>query len=138
MSETIITIIAQNALEAVLAIAAAIFSALVIPWLKNSAIPWLKEKHLFSVVYGFVKAAEKLASSGAIEKVDKKAYVISLLEKKGITITDEVNATIEAAVEELDIALNKGIELITGTLEEANTTEATAAEETTAGSPSEA
>jgi len=122
MSETIITIIAQNVLEVVLAIAAAIFSALVIPWLKNSAIPWLKEKHLFSVVYSFVRAAEKLASSGAIEKIDKKAYVISLLEKKGITVTDEVNATIEAAVEQLDIALNKGIELVAGTIEEADDT----------------
>lgn len=121
MSETIITTIVQNALEVVLAIFMAILSVLVIPWLKKSVIPWLKEKHLFSMVYSFVRAAEKLADSGTLEKTAKKSYVIDLLRQKGITITDEVLATIESAVEELDISLNKGVELITGTFDEANT-----------------
>jgi hypothetical protein len=80
-------------------IAAAI---VVIPAIKDTLVPWLKEKRLYAQVRRFVRAAEKLGATGAIDKATKKAYVTSLLQKKGITVTDEVDAMIEAAVEELD------------------------------------
>ncbi len=116
--ENVVTIIMSNLVEIVVAIISAVFSIIVIPWLKNTALPWLKEKRLFTVVYSFVKAAEKLAQSGAIPKARKKEYVIKLLEKKGITVTDEVDALIEAAVEELDIALSSNAQLVLGTIED--------------------
>jgi hypothetical protein len=79
-----------------------IAAAIVIPALKNTVIPWLKEKRLYTQVKRFVRAAEKLGDTGAIDKATKKAYVKSQLQKIGVTVTDSVDAMIEAAVEELD------------------------------------
>jgi hypothetical protein len=79
-----------------------IAAAIVIPVTKNTLVPWLKEKHLYTQVQRFVRAAEKLGATGAIDKATKKAYVVSLLQKNGVTVTDDVDAMIEAAVEELD------------------------------------
>lgn len=67
-------------------------------------VPWLKEKKLYDIVVKLVKAAEKLAENG---KFDKKAWVIDRLVMMGITITPAVDALIECAVKELDIALGK-------------------------------
>lgn len=80
---------------------------IVMPWLRNTAIPWLKEKRLYSMCCQFVRAAEKLADTGAIPSEEKKAYVIELLTKKGIKITPDVNAMIESAVLEMDIAIEE-------------------------------
>ena len=72
-------------------------------------IPWLKEQRVYSLVVKLVRAAEKLAESGAITKESKKIYVIKLLESRGIKITPSVEAFIEAAVTELDIAIESGV-----------------------------
>ena len=39
--------------------------------------------------------------------MDKKEYVVSLLRARGIEVNEYVEALIESAVEELDIALSK-------------------------------
>lgn len=84
-------------------------------------VPWLKEKNLYNTVVKMVQAAEKLNKTNPI---DKKAWVIAALESKGITVNKYVEALIESAVQELDIALYgpvlEGIPLesAVGTIEE--------------------
>jgi hypothetical protein len=102
MFETIINAIMPNILEIVLTILSLVVAKYVIPYIKNDFIPWLKEKHIYSVVNKFVKAVEKLAETGAINKVDKKKKVIELLEGKGIAVDATVEAFIESCVKELD------------------------------------
>lgn len=75
-------------------------------------IPWLKEQRIYSTVVKFVRAADKLAQSGAITKKSKKKYVVQLLTAKGIKVTPEVEAFIEAAVTELDLAIESGLLLL--------------------------
>ncbi len=66
-------------------------------------IPFLKEKQLYKTVKSCVEAAEKLSEN---KKIDKKEYVIDLLESKGITVDSTVEAIIEAAVLELDLLIS--------------------------------
>lgn len=68
------------------------------------AIPWLKNKGLYEMVKHFVRAAEKLAQNC---ELDKKEYVVECLKRIGVKVTPVVDALIEAAVEELDIAIGK-------------------------------
>lgn len=109
MTTEFIAQIANIVLNAVLAIGSVAVVAVVVPWVKDSLIPWLMEKRLYSIVVCFVKAVEKLASSGQIEKELKKSHVISLLEAKGVDVDDEVLAMIESAVIDLDIAFTSGM-----------------------------
>ena len=55
-----------------------------------------------------VKAAEKMANAGSLT-IPKLDYVVQMLEKRGITVTPEVRAMIEAAVQDLDIAIDGAI-----------------------------
>lgn len=106
MSETIKMImdaILPNVLEIIITIISLLVARYVVPYIKNDMIPWLKEKRLHGIIKNFVQAAEKLAESGVIEKCDKKAKVIELLEKKGIVVDDVTEAFIEGCVKELDI-----------------------------------
>ena len=96
----VVTIVVNNLLEIVFAVLGASFTALVIPWLKDTGLPWLKEKRLYSIVKKFVEAAEKQAEAGTIDKATKKRFVVELLEANGI---------IEAAVKELDLAEKNAI-----------------------------
>ena len=100
----VVTIVVNNLLEIVFAVLGASFTALVIPWLKDTGLPWLKEKRLYSIVKKFVEAA-----AGAIDKATKKRFVVKLLEANGITVTPEIDAFIEAAVKELDLAEKNAI-----------------------------
>ena len=95
--------ILANILEIVSTIIALVVAYYIIPCIKSDLIPWLKEKRLYNTVERFVKAAEKLAESGVIEKCDKKAKVVELLKNKGITVNETVEAFIESCVKELDI-----------------------------------
>lgn len=79
-----------------------VFAMLVIPWLKNVAIPWLKDKRLYGMICKFVRAAEKLADTGAIDKQAKLDYVTGLLQHWGVEMTPEIRAMIESAVGDLD------------------------------------
>ena len=70
-------------------------------------IPYLKQIGMYKVVQMAVRAAEKLGVTGAIEKSDKKKYVIAALEKMGVKVTPTIEMMIEAAVKEMDIQNDK-------------------------------
>lgn len=110
MLNEIIKVLIDNGLEVIIAILSIVVSYYVIPAIKADLIPFLQEKRMLNVIKSLVEAAEKMAESGIIEKCDKKAKVIELLNKKGITVSEEIDALIEACVKELD--------LITGTIVE--------------------
>lgn len=103
MLEAILDVVFNYAVEAIIAVISIIVSYQVIPAIKNDLVPWLKEKRIDDIIERFVEAAEKMAESGQIEKKDKKSTVIKLLTEKGIEVTEEIDALIEAAVKELDI-----------------------------------
>lgn len=88
-----------------------IFSRIIIPELTGTVIPWLKEKRLDGIIMKYVEAAEKMAESGQLS-TPKKDYVLMLLEQRGIKITDEIDAAIESAVIELDLASAQALYLI--------------------------
>lgn len=114
----LLVLIANNVLEIVFAVIGLVFSAVVIPWIVKTAIPWMKEKHIYSLVQKFVAAAEKRAEAGTLAKPLKKDYVIGLLEARGITVTEEIDAFIEAAVEELDNAIQSAVLEVAGVMEQ--------------------
>lgn len=70
-------------------------------------IPYLKQIGMYKIVQMAVRAAEKLGITGAIQKADKKKYVIAALEKMNIKVTPTIEMMIEAAVKEMDIQNNK-------------------------------
>lgn len=78
-----------------------IIIAAVLIFIAYIVAPWLKERHLLERIKTMVEAAEKLAEN---QPMDKKAWVIEQLEGMGITITPFVQAAIESAVKQLDIA----------------------------------
>lgn len=106
------TIIYEQVIKLIFSILAMLFSAVVLPWLINTALPWLKEKRLFTTIFRYVEAAEKQAHAGIIPKEEKKYFVKGLLEKKGIEVTAEIDALIDAAVTELDNTAAHAIFLI--------------------------
>lgn len=112
------TEIAGGALRIICALIGILFTAVVVPWLKGSVIPWMREKQLYSIVQKFVQAAEKLAETGALERTDKKKYVIGLLEKYGYKVDGETEAFIESAVKELDLTVQVGWDEIIETFED--------------------
>lgn len=81
----------------------------VLPWVENVGLPWLKDKHLWALIEQYVAAAEKSAESGFIKSDAKKEFVLKLLQDRGIAITPEVDAFIEAAVEKLDLNIESGV-----------------------------
>ena len=103
MFETIMDEILPNILEIIMTVISLIVAYYVVPYIKNDLMPWLKEKRIYNVVKTFVQAAEKLAESGVIEKCNKKAKVIELLNSKGIIVDATIEAFIESCVKELDI-----------------------------------
>lgn len=106
---TIYEQIASVGVKVVCTIISIIFTAVIVPWLKNTVIPWLREKRLYNIVNQYVLAAEKLCSTGAIAKDAKKEYVTNLLANRGVAVNESVNAMIEAAVQELDLAWIAGV-----------------------------
>ena len=88
-------------------------------WLIKTGIPWLKDKRLYGIVTVLVKAAEKQREAGALP-IPKYDYVVQMLEAKGIKVTAEVKAMIEAAVKELDIAVDSTIGTLGGIFVEDN------------------
>lgn len=103
MCETILSSILPHIFEIILTIISLVVARYAIPYIKTDLIPWLKEKRLLNIIKNLVKAAEKMAESGAIEKGNKNDFVVSLLEKNGIIVDATVKAFIEGCVKELDI-----------------------------------
>lgn len=104
--EIIIDVILEDSLKIVLSVISLVISYYVLPMIKTDLVPWLKEKRIYSTVKKFVQAAEKLAESGTIPKVDKPKYVIGLLEQNGIIVDDTIKAFIESCCKEIDIVVN--------------------------------
>lgn len=100
-------------IEAIFAILGLFFTGVAIPWLVKTGIPWLKDKRLYGIVTVLVKAAEKQREAGTLT-IPKYDYVVQMLEAKGIKVTAEVKAVIEAAVKELDIAVDSAIGKLDG------------------------
>ena len=100
-------------IEAIFAILGLFFTGVAIPWLIKTGIPWLKDKRLYGIVTVLVKAAEKQREAGTLT-IPKYDYVVQMLEAKGIKVTAEVKAMIEAAVKELDIAVDSTIGTLGG------------------------
>lgn len=112
MFETFIETILSNIFEIIATAISLVVAYYVIPYIKTDLIPWLKDKKLYDTVKKFVNAAEKLAESGVIAKVDKKAKVIELLEGRGIVVTETIEAFIESCVKELDMVDSVLVETI--------------------------
>ena len=106
-------------IEAIFAILSLFFTGVAVPWLIKTGIPWLKDKRLYGIVTVLVKAAEKQREAGALP-IPKYDYVVQMLEAKGIKVTAEVKAMIEAAVKELDIAVDSTIGTLGGIFVEDN------------------
>lgn len=106
-------------IEAIFAILGLFFTGVAVPWLIKTGIPWLKDKRLYGIVTVLVKAAEKQREAGALP-IPKYDYVVQMLEAKGIKVTAEVKAMIEAAVKELDIAVDSTIGTLGGIFVEDN------------------
>ena len=51
-------------------------------WALTKFLPWLSRQRVYSYVRKFVMAAEKMAEAGTINKCDKNAVVVDLLEDK--------------------------------------------------------
>lgn len=85
--------------QAVIALAAALITAFVIPWIRSKTTTEQRGLML-SVATSLVFAAEQLLGSGAGEK--KLAYVIEGLEERGYTVdVDEIEAIVKEYTEEL-------------------------------------
>ena len=73
--------------------------------MQTARMRWRSLTHFsYEMVKHFVRAAEKLAQNC---ELDKKEYVVECLQRIGVKITPVVDALIEAAVEELYIAIGK-------------------------------
>lgn len=90
----------------IFAIVGIVLTSVLVPWLKNDFIPWTKEKHLYGLVRKFVLAAEKLGETIGMNGTEKKKYVIELLKAKGYALNPELDAFIEGAVREMDMAFS--------------------------------
>lgn len=81
-------------LQAVIALAAALITAFVIPWIKSKTT--LEQRNLLlSVITSLVYAAEQIYGAGHGE--DKLAYVVEHLKERGMTVDV---AAIEAIIKE--------------------------------------
>ena len=82
----------------------AVISALITAYI----VPYLKKKNIYDTVKKLVQAAEKLAENA---NIDKKAWVKAELSRLGVkmtAVTDTlIDAFIESAVKELDIAVGR-------------------------------
>lgn len=70
-------------------------------------IPLLKKLGVYGMVKIGVFAAEKLAESGKIQKIDKNAEAKKILAMLGIKESPLTDAMIEAACKELDVQEDK-------------------------------
>lgn len=88
-------------LQAVIALAAALITAFVVPWIKSKTTLEQREL-LLSVITSLVYAAEQIYGAGKGD--EKLAYVVEQLEERGLTVDV---AAIEAVVKEQYELLHK-------------------------------
>lgn len=121
--------LANAVLELVVVLVGLFFSVVVLPFVRDTLIPWLREKRVLNLVSKFVQAAEKLGNTGAIDKNSKKAFVLNLLMRKGVEITPVIDAFVEAAVLDLDMIFSDTFEEIVEEFEGADDMEDAAVEQ---------
>ncbi len=93
-------------LNAVIALAAAVVTAFVIPWIKSKTTAAQREE-INSWVKIAVTAAEQIYS-GAGKGKEKKKYVLDFLAEKNLKIDEEsVDLMIESAVRNMNEAFGK-------------------------------
>lgn len=63
-------------------------------------VPWLKQKRVLGIIKTAVEAAEKLSEN---TEINKKDYVLEILQRAGVKVTPVEDAMIEACVKELDL-----------------------------------
>lgn len=100
-------------IDAIITICSLIFTGFVLPWAIKTGIPWLKDKRVYGIVSMLVKAAEKQKEAGTLP-MPKPDYVELMLTQRGIKITPNVKAMIEAAVKDLDIAVENAVGALSG------------------------
>lgn len=110
--------VATGVLRIICALIGVVLTAVITPWVKTCAIPWMKDKQLYGLVQKFVQAAEKLSETGVLSNKDKKDYVVKLLTKKGYKVDAEIEAFIESAVKELDMTVDNGFVEVFNAFEE--------------------
>lgn len=94
-------------IEAVFALAAAVITAIVIPYIKSRTTAQ-QQAEINAWVKIAVAAAEQIYT-GSGRGEEKKSYVLNWLAEHGITMDeDRINALIEAAVYDLNHGLLKG------------------------------
>lgn len=94
-------------IEAVFALASAVITAIVIPYIKSRTTAQ-QQAEINAWVKIAVAAAEQIYT-GSGRGEEKKAYVLNWLAEHGITMDeDRINALIEAAVYDLNHGLLKG------------------------------
>ena len=94
-------------INAVIALAAALITAFVIPWIKRNTSAKDREEFLKWVEIA-VAAAEQLFNS--TQGKEKKKYVLDFLAEKNLKIDEEsVDLMIESAVKEMNAAFGKEV-----------------------------
>lgn len=92
--------------NAVIALAAAVVTAFVIPWIKSKTTAAQREE-VNSWVKIAVTAAEQIFTETGMGK-EKKAYVLKFLEEKNLKIDEKsVDMMIESAVKNMNEAFGK-------------------------------
>ena len=104
--DEVLNLILSNVFEIIIGVLSIVVAKYVLPLIQTELKPWLEEKRVYNLVSKFVNAAEKLASTGAIKKTDKKEYVLKLLEQNGVIVNETISSFVEAAVQQLDIVID--------------------------------
>ena len=90
-------------LTALSALATWAAKAYLIPWLKTTAVPWLKQHQLLEAAKAAVEYAEAIV--GRFNGTEKLQLALTVLESKGWNISsDEVLQAVKAKWQELDLA----------------------------------
>lgn len=102
MTQVVIWVLC-GVLTALGAVATWVAKSYIIPWLKDVAVPWLKQHKLLEAAKTAVEYAE--AELGRHTGDEKWKLALSLLDKLGFNIDDEtVVAALKAKWQELDLA----------------------------------
>ena len=83
-------------------------------------VPWLKQKRVLGIIRKAVEAAEKLSEN---MEINKKDYVIEIIQRAGVKVTPVIDAMIEGCVKELDIVARDFLEAADSELITTKTTE---------------
>lgn len=90
-------------INAVIAIAAAVATAFLIPWIRSKTTEGQRKELAAWIKIGVAAAEQLYAGQGRGE--EKKAYVLKFLADNGYSVDlESVNAMIEAAVQQLNSA----------------------------------